>query len=191
MQRRRRQPRQLGSRASSTSRQRRERTVSHVHPPETRSAELLALFFAVHEIAKTSYIRWARVIPARKRGIRLWFLEKAYAPLVFHSEVFIVKFVVSGKVLMNILNSVWVGIGEPFHRNSIVEKVHDKVMSSKVGCQCFVHTDARDCNGSCGWAQEVPWTIEPLMFLDSLDIRGRYGCQVCKLTSNNGSRPSS
>jgi hypothetical protein len=110
---------------------------------------------------------------------------------MLHSEVFVVKFVVSGKVLTNILNSMWIGVGEPFHRNSVVEEVHDDVMSSEIRCQCFLHANAR--NGDClyVWAQEVPWTITTLMFLDSCNIRGRYGHQVCKLASHDGSRPSS
>ena len=110
---------------------------------------------------------------------------------MLHSKVFVVEFVVSGKVLTNILNSMWIGIGEPFHQDSVVEEVHDDVMSSEIRRQRFLHTNVR--NGDClyVWAQEVPWTITTLMFLNSHNICSRYSCQVCKLASHDGSRPSS
>jgi hypothetical protein len=61
------------------------------------------------------------MIPARKWRVRFWFPSKAYASLVLHGEVLIVKLVVSSEVLTNVLNPMWVGMGKPFHRDSIVK----------------------------------------------------------------------
>ena len=58
-------------------------------------------------------------------------------PRIFHGMVLIVGSVIQSQVLLQILDTIWIGMGESFYWNLVVkEAVHD-VLLTKVGQQCL------------------------------------------------------
>ena len=119
---------------------------SHPQPHGAIPTGLSSSFLNVHEVAKLDKVHRSRMVPSVEWWVCHRFLSKTMYSFLIHCKILAMVISSHSKVLVNILDPVWIGMSQPYYGDLVVEETVNDIFSSEVWAHGLLSADPSDCD---------------------------------------------